>query len=320
MAEKKLTRKEKRDQKFANRELKSFSGVYPYFRLLWSPRTAKVSWKFLHTVTKSYLGTQFLEKWGFYHIPIVKVDSPLDKKIPFTPSKVYIYMDFVYLFLRPLTMLIRRFGLKKAAPICNAWFSSATKVYSEASRMYHHSLSTTERPVYKENFHFRVIHAFDPHLLCVPSLHIALIALTEVFFKREFKNIGLSDAECFQKNTELYNEAIEIAESVLYMKQHSVNCIPAALYMITKLFPSLFSPNDATNFINDMFLSTELIKPEDVSSIKEYISFMYERYLLEGVAADDWRDPVIRWIDSYDWKAEEEKFNQKENADGEKNV
>ena len=60
MAEKKLTRKEKRDQKFANRELKSFSGIYPYFRLLWSPRTAKVSWKFLHTVTKSYLGTQFL--------------------------------------------------------------------------------------------------------------------------------------------------------------------------------------------------------------------------------------------------------------------
>ena len=117
MAEKKLTRKEKRDQKFANRELKSFSGVYPYFRLLWSPRTAKVSWKFLYTVAKSYLGTQFLEKWGFYHIPIVKVDSPLDKKIPFTPSKVYIYMDFVYLFLRPLTMLIRRFGLKKAAPI-----------------------------------------------------------------------------------------------------------------------------------------------------------------------------------------------------------
>ena len=47
---------------------------------------------------------------------------------------------------------------------------------------------------------------------------------------------------------------------------------------------------------------------------------MYERYLLEGVAADDWRDPVIRWIDSYDWKAEEEKFNQKENAGGEKNV
>ena len=81
MAEKKLTRKEKRDQKFANRELKSFSGIYPYFRLLWSPRTAKVSWKFLHTVTKSYLGTQFLEKWGFYHIPIVKVDSPLDKSL-----------------------------------------------------------------------------------------------------------------------------------------------------------------------------------------------------------------------------------------------
>lgn len=310
MSEKKLTRKEKRDRKFEKRPLSSFSGIYPYFRLLWSPRTAGVSWKFIFTVIKNYLGTQFLQKWGFYHLPVVHVDSPLDKKIPFTPAKVHVYMDFVYLFLRPVTMLIRRFGIKKAAPICNAWFTATTTTYREAGRMYRHCLSTTERPAYRENFQFRVIHAFDPHLLCVPSLHIALIALAEVFFKREFKNAGLSDAECFKKNTELYNRAIEIAESVLYMKQHSVNCIPAALYMITKLFPELFTPNDATNFINDMFLSTELINQKDVSSIKEYISFMYERYLLEGVAADDWRDPVIRWIDSYDWKAEEQKASE----------
>ncbi len=304
MAKSKLTKKEKRDKKFAERELKSFSGTYPYFRLLWSPRTAKVSWKFLYTVTKSYLGIQFFEKWGIYHIPVVHVDSPLDKKIPFTPEKVKIYMDFVYMFLRPLTMFIKRFGLKKAAPICNEWFSATTRVYLEASRMYRHCLSTTERPDYRENFHFKVIHAFDPHLLCVPSLHIALIALAEVFYKDAFKKAGLSDAECFQKSTEIYNNSIEIAESVLYMKQHSVNCIPAALYMITKLFPSLFSPNDATNFINDMFLTAENISPKDVAAIKEHISFMYERYLLEGVAADDWREPVIRWIENYDWKAE----------------
>ena len=299
-----LTKKEKRDRKFAGRELKSFSGKYPYFRLLWSPRTAKVSWKFLYTVTKNYLGTQFLEKWGFYHIPIVHVDSPLDKKIPFTPEKVKIYMDFVYLFLRPVTMFIRRFGIKKAAPVCNAWFTAATTVYQQAGRMYRHTLSTTERPNYKKNLHFLIIHMFDPHLLCVPSLHIALIALAEVFFKDAFKKAGLSDAECFQKSTEIYNNAIEIAESVLYMKQHSVNCIPAALYMITKLFPELFTPNDATNFINDMFLTAETISAKDVALVKEHISFMYERYLLEGVAADDWREPVIRWIENYDWKAE----------------
>jgi len=308
----KLTHKEKKDLKFSQRPLKSFSGVYPYFRIIPSPRTFKVAWKFLYTVTKNYMGTQFLQKWGFYKIPVVHVDSPLDKKIPFTPSKVYIYMDFVYLFLRPLTMFIRRFGMKKAAPWCNEWFSATTKVYQEAGRMYKHTLSTTERPVYKENIHFRIIHAFDPHLLCVPSLHIALIALTTVYFKKFFKQAGLSDAECFQKNTEIYNEAIEIAESVLYMKQHSVNCIPSALYMITKLFPELFTPNDATNFINDMFLTAETISPSDVAEIKDHISFMYERLLLEGVAADDWREPVIRWIESYDWKAEEEKYNSTE--------
>ncbi len=318
MDNKKLTRKEKRELKFQERELKTYSGLYPYFRIIPSPRTYKVAWKFLYTVTKNYMGTQFLQKWGFTHIPVVNVDSPLDKKIPFTPSKVYVYMDFVYLFLRPLTMIIKRYGMKKATRFCNEWFTATTKVYTEAGRMYKHTLSTTERPVYKENIHFRIIHAFDPHLLCVPSLHIALIALTTVYFKKFFRELELTEAECFQKNTEIYNEAVEIGESVLYMKQHSVNCIPSALYMITKLFPELFTPNDAVNFINDMFLTAPAINTDDVAEIKDHISFMYERLLLEGIAADDWRDPVIRWIESYDYQKEIKAYEEKQTQEQQK--
>ena len=118
--------------------------------------------------------------------------------------------------------------------------------------------------------------------------------------QKKFKELGFSDAECFKKNTELYNHSIEIAESVLYVKQHSVNCVPAALYMTTKLFPQLFTPNDAVNFINDMFLTSNDIKKEDLSEIKDYISFMYERFLLEGYSADDWKESVYRWITSYE--------------------
>lgn len=296
---KKLSRKEKRDLKFAERPLSSFSGFYVYIRSILSPRTTVSSWKFVFTVIKNYMIIQFKQKWGFSNIPVVCVDHPLDEKIPFTPSMVKTYMDFVYLFLRPLSMVIQRYGMKKAAPVCNQWYKITTQIYSEAGKMYTHTLSTTTRPDYKDNFQFKVIHAFDPHLLCVPSLHIALIALTCAYFKKAFKDLGLSDAECFQKNTETYNRAIEIAESVLYLKQHSVNCVPAALYMSTKVFPQLFTPNDATNFINDMFLTAETISPADCNQIKEHISFMYERFLLEGYAADDWRDPVIRWIENY---------------------
>ena len=297
--EKKLTGAELRDKKFAERPLSSFSGNYVYFRVLTSPRTIPVAIKFLCTVIKNYLGTQFFQKWGIYKIPVVKVDHPLDKKIPFTPSKAEVYMDFVNLFLRPISMYIRRFGLKKTAPYVNAWFRATNKIYKEAGRMYKHTLSTTDRPNYKTGFYFKLIHTMDPHLLCVPSLHIALIGLSAVYFKNQFKQLGLSDAECFQKNTEIYNRAIEIAESVLYMKQHSVNCVASALYMITKCFPDIFTPNDATNFINDMFLTAETISQEDCMAIKEYISFLYERFLLEGYAADDWREPVIRWISTY---------------------
>ncbi|MBQ6057751.1 MAG: hypothetical protein IJJ70_09555 [Treponema sp.] len=300
----KLTRKEKREQKIAARPIKSFSVARVYLNVLGRPSTIPTAYKFLFTVIKNYLGTQFFQKWGIYKIPVVKVDHPLDKKIPFTPEKVDTYMDFVNLFLRPLSMLIKRFGGHKAAKTCNEWFSQLTRIYCEAGRMYRNTLSTMERPEYKDNFHFRIIHAWDPHLLCVPSLHIAIIVYCFSFYKAKFKELGFSDAECFQKNTELYNDAVAIAESVLYVKQHSVNCIPAALYMITKLYPELFTPNDATNFINDMFLSAPTVSPKDACAIKEHISFMYERFLLEGYAADDWRDPVIRWINEYDAKKE----------------
>jgi len=309
---KKLTRKEKKDLKFAERPLKSYSGFYVYIRSMLSFRTVGYAWHFVREVIINYLLVQFKQKWGFTKLPVVSVDHPLDKKIPFTPAKVTVYMDFVYLFLRPLSMMIQRYGMKKAAKYCREWYTICARTYHESGLMYKHTLSTTERPHYTENFHFKIIHLFDPHLLCVPSLHISLICLCFSYYKKAFKELGLSDAENFQKNTELYNDAVEIAESVLYMKQHSVNCVPAALYMITKLFPELFTPNDATNFINDMFLTAETISTEDCLAIKEHISFMYERFLLEGYAADDWRDPVIRWINEYNKDAEMAKVALKE--------
>jgi hypothetical protein len=42
-------------------------------------------------------------------IPVSSVDHPLDLKIPFTPSWVTIYLDFVAFWLRMLSFLLRRY-------------------------------------------------------------------------------------------------------------------------------------------------------------------------------------------------------------------
>lgn len=301
MAEKtELQEKTARKEKFSQRPLKSYDGRYCAFRLLLDFRTLRQSWAFLWSVFRNFFLTQFLQKWGWIKLPVVHADHPLDKKIPWTPSKVLDYMEFVQFFLRPNTMLIKRYGIKKAAPICNEWFRLLAKAYSQAGKMYRVTLSTTERPVCKDNRHFKTIQKWDPHLLCVPSLHIAIVILVFSYFKKAFKNLGFDEDELFRKNTELYNTAIKIAESVLYIKQHSVNCIPAAIYMVTKVYPDLWTPNDSVNFINDMFLTAKDISAADCAKIKEHILFMYERFLLEGYSSDDWRGPVIRWITTYE--------------------
>ncbi|MBO5099862.1 MAG: hypothetical protein J6B63_00945 [Treponema sp.] len=295
-----LTKKEKKNLKIAETSLTKFSVFRVYANVLTRPSTIPTAYNFLYTVIKNYLVTQFFQKWGIFNIPIVHVDHPLDKKIPFTPAKVDIYLDFVDFFLRPLSMMIKKFGGHQCTKYCNQWFSALQKTYSEAGKMYKHTLSTMERPKYKDSFSFKIIHALDPHLLCVPSLHIAIVVLCYTFFRKTFKELNISEQEASKRNMELYNEAVEIAESVLYVKQHSVNCVPAALYMITKLFPELFTPNDAINFINDMFLTATTINQDDIKDIKEHIAFFYERFLLEGSSSDDWREPIIRWITNYE--------------------
>lgn len=114
-----------------------------------------------------------------------------------------------------------------------------------------------------------------------------------------FKRESFTQQESEQWNSELYAQAVAIGETVLYVKQHSVNCIPAALYMLTKITPELFTPQMAVNFINDLFKNSTDITDADKKEINSYIQFMFERLLLEGALEDDWRTPVIRWLDSY---------------------
>ncbi|MCR5289447.1 MAG: hypothetical protein K6E51_05600 [Treponema sp.] len=292
-------RNEKRIEKVRGKPLSSFNWFKAYPILLTRPETVKSAYSFLYTVTKSYLGIQFFQKWGLFHLPVVNVQTDLDDRIPFTPHRVGIYMHFVNFWLQPLVMLITRYGIHNAAPICNRYLDAIKKIYQEASKIYMFSLSTTNRPDYRETKEFRTIHRFDPHLLCVPSLHIAIIVLCYTFFRDVFSDADFTEEERKQWNAELYKGTVEIAESVLYVKQHSVHCVPAAMYMMTRTFPELFSSQDAVQLINDMFSRVDDMTPEDRKEIREYIHYMYERLYLEGLQEEDWTVPVKHWIVDY---------------------
>jgi hypothetical protein len=99
--------------------------------------------------------------------------------------------------------------------------------------------------------------------------------------------------------SELYDGAVEITETVLYVKQHSVNCIPAALYMCLFVLQDQFSIPDSVRFIDSLFVDSTDIKPEDIKAIQGHILFLFEQLLLEGSIEDDWTEPVKRWILNY---------------------
>ena len=99
-------------------------------------------------------------------------------------------------------------------------------------------------------------------------------------------------------NDELYRGALDIGETVLYVKQHSVNCIPAALFMMTNLIPEYFTVEDAKIFIDDLFKNAEDIQEQDKIDIHNHIKNMYEN-LLQEKGDDDWTEPVKNWLLSY---------------------
>lgn len=281
--------------------IKDYWIVRPWAFVLshWSVLVETLS--FLKVVAVDFFGLQYNRKLGFNRIKIVRVDNSLDDLIPFTPSKVHIYLDFIQFWVRPLSMMIKKLGPKKAKPYMISFIRLIKKAYYEASRMYKFKLTTTKRPFAAQYIRFIEIYFMDPHLLCVPSLHISIIALCYAFYRRMFSELPeyfSAEEKEFYEN-EIYSYGVEIAESVLYVKQHSVNCIPAALYMITHIMSDDFKAVDGTRFMDDILVHDKRISAENKKKIVDYMQFIYERFLIEGVTENDWREPVKRWLCEY---------------------
>jgi hypothetical protein len=162
-----------------------------------------------------------------------------------------------------------------------------------------------------------MIHMLDPHLMCIPSLHIMVSIFTYKMFNKIALQLG--EEENLKKQIlEMKEGALAICQSVLYIKQHSVNCIPATLYTMTCFRPELFPPHEAEEFTNLLFSpapsvdkappgcrvhpgyspSTKL--PLDVQEeIKNHILKLYRQFLSEKENAKSWDEPVINFLKQF---------------------
>jgi hypothetical protein len=227
-------------------------------------------------------------------IPVSRADHPLDSRIPFLPGKVGIYLDFVAFWIRSVSFLLRKYSRRAFEPV-RSFLESMGALYAFAAEVYGKNLSTTGRPFYIASPRFFLIHATDPHLMCVPSLHVMVVIRTYTLFREIIKNFG--DGPRFAPQAEeLRRGALAITEAVLYVKQHSVNCIPAALYAMTRFDPALFPPGEAERFLSDLFTETPVPGKEDSREIRALILSLYRRFVAEGENCKDWTEPLLGFL------------------------
>ena len=212
-----------------------------------------------------------------------------------------------------LSFLLRRYGRRAYAPV-GVFIRSMGELYAYAAEVYKKHLSTTKRPFYIARPRFFLIHLVDPHLMCVPSLHVMVAIHTYMQFTAIAKKLGEEEA-LKEQILEMKQGALAISQAILFVKQHSVNCIPAALYAMTCFSPGLFTREEAYTFTEQLFSpapdagkmppgcrvhpsaspATKL-PDEDQAQIKSHILTLYRRFLSEGETAKSWEEPLIRFL------------------------
>lgn len=97
--------------------------------------------------------------------------------------------------------------------------------------------------------------------------------------------------------------ALAISESVLYVKQHSVNCVAAGLYAMTRFDPTLFPEAEAIAFAERLFADAPLagerppVAEGDRAAIRDYIIGLYRRFAVEGRdSGTAWEEPLLNFL------------------------
>jgi hypothetical protein len=250
----------------------------------------------LYLVCRHFFGFQYKSALFPGRVPVSWSDHPLDETIPFLPGFVKTYLSFIPFWVRITGFLLLRCKRKDLA---RDFLTSIGNLYLDASAVYRKNLSTTKRPFYIKNISFLLIHMSDPHLMCIPSLHVMIVIRC---YTRTAKYCAAEPLPLKNYCNDLLRHAVAITEAVLLIKQHSVNCIAAAMYAMTVLDPELFPRREALYFASLLFRSP-LFAPggnPDSAAMRTHIVNLYQRFLDEYHSALSAARPPER-IDKAAW-------------------
>jgi hypothetical protein len=230
--------------------------------------------------------------------PVVYVDHPVDRAIPFQPSVVSLYMSFIPLWMNAVFWLNRRYG-RAADALLADFLEGIALLYDEAGSIYLRCHSTTVRPKRLPNLSCAMIQVLDPHLNCIPSLHVTIVFGAWMLARgvvTAMGEAGESRAEVWLAS--LYDHARRIAETTMLMKQHSVNCVGASLWYLNARYPTSFDDARCVALMNGLFTIEGRdvpVKEEARARIREVFSMLKQ----DSASGGGWRGPLLRFIEGF---------------------
>lgn len=252
---------------------------------------------------RGFFVPQFRTAW-FGGRPVVYVDHPLDKLVPYLPQKAPVYMSFVSLWMNAAIRLDRRYGERGRA---GEFIRGIAGQYHDAAFVYKRIHSTTVRPKRIDDLYAALIRVFDPHLNCVPSLHVSLAlgswamaaAVVAELGAEGYIDAGESE-EAADWLAGLYEHALAIVDCTMLMKQHSVNCVGSSLWYLGCKYPEIFS-GEKLREIADGLLSREAPGLKEALAIRRRASEVLAALgpFRRPTPGGAWLSPIQRFLAGY---------------------
>jgi hypothetical protein len=134
--------------------------------------------------------------------------------------------------------------------------------------------------------------------MCIPSLHVMAMIFSYTRFREILRSFG-DESSLAPQIDEVCSGAALITEAILYVKQHSVNCVSAAMYAMSRFDPALFPPAEAEVFVSRLFVSPVArspVAPADREILRDHIITLYRHFMDDSHPGEPWDAPLIRFL------------------------
>jgi hypothetical protein len=231
--------------------------------------------------------------------PVATLAHPLDRDIPFQPREIVTYLGYIAFWFKTLRWFYDRFG-KAALPDILASMDEVLLLYREAGAIYRRcrSTTTTRAPLPRHPY-FAVIYLLDPHLACIPSLHILLICHNDLGAARILARHCPKPGEDERLLEAVRAEAVRITEAVLLVKQHSLVDVAPSLFLLSVLFPE-YRREQVADFVGRLFLDWQA--PEaSKARMRALLLASYDGFVAEWEARgrNGHREQILEFLGRY---------------------